>query len=270
MVDNASADDTVAIARAGGARVLALSRNAGFGEANNLGVRAASHDAVVLLNPDTFLLDGTLRRLGELARITRALCGPRLLNEDGSVQPSASTRPAGWELAVRAVIPAGLLPRRLRERCEPWRAERQVDVGWLTGACIAAPRDVLLELGPFDEALSLYGEDIDLGVRARERGYRCIFAPGEARVVHLGERSAARRFSDRGLELAVATRRQVVRMRLGGARERYDFATETLFHLSRYLIKRGLRRDAERELAWLKVAARLARSSEDAGSRTTR
>src|SRR2546423_122027 len=83
---------------------------------------------------------------------------------------------------VNALFPAILLPRPLRFRCEPWRAPRTREVAWLTGACIAARRELLLELGPFDEKMHLFSEDMDLGMRARERRIRSVFAPDVARV----------------------------------------------------------------------------------------
>ena len=51
------------------------------------------------------------------------------------------------------------MPEPLTVRCEPWRAKRMREVAWLDGSCLAAPRDLLLELGPFCEAIHMYGED---------------------------------------------------------------------------------------------------------------
>jgi GT2 family glycosyltransferase len=209
---------------------------------------------VLLINPDARLMDGSLGQLAALALAEQALCGPELLNADGSRQPSASALPAGWEVGAQAVFPATVLPHTVRVRCEPWRSPRTIDVGWLTAACIAGPRDLLLDLGPFDESIHLYGEDLDLGLRARRQGVRSIFAPDVARVVHLGGRSAERRFTDGGAARKLATRRVVVRRHVGPWRERYDFGAQLLFHATRYAAKTALGRDAQREGDWLAVA----------------
>jgi N-acetylglucosaminyl-diphospho-decaprenol L-rhamnosyltransferase len=258
LVDSASEDDTLARAREWGGplRLVALDRNRGFGAAANIGVREARHAAVVLLNPDTLLVDGSLRDLAALALGRRALCGPELLDADGARQPSASAPPAGWEVLVDAFAPAALLPGRLRVRCEPWRAASTTEVGWLTGACIAAPRDVLLGLGPFDERLALYGEDLDLGLRARRAGIASLYAPDVARVVHLGERSTARRLGEGRAREKLRARRDVVRRHLGAGRERLDFAAQAAFHAGRFAAKRLLGRPAAREAAWLRAARR--------------
>jgi N-acetylglucosaminyl-diphospho-decaprenol L-rhamnosyltransferase len=257
-VDNRSEDETVARAREweGPIRVVSLEQNGGFGAAANLGVRDARHEAVVLLNPDTVLVDGSLRDLAGLAAERGALCGPELLNPDGSRQPSASARPGGWEVVVEALVPVALVPAPLRIRCEPWRALRTTEVGWLTGACIAAPRELLLRLGPFDERLDLYGEDLELGLRARDVGIPSLYAPDVARVVHLGERSTAPRFGDARAARKLQARRDVVRDRLGRGRERLDFAAQAVFHAGRFAAKRVLGRPAEREAAWLRAARR--------------
>lgn len=249
LVDNGSEDESVAVADAWGGprRVLELGENRGFGPACNVGVREARHEVVVLLNPDARLPDPSLENLAELARVTGALCGPELVNADGSRQPSASALPGGWEVALDGLFPAALMPRPLRLRCEPWRARSRTEVGWLTGACIAAARAVLLELGPFDENLELYGEDLDLGLRARRAGVPSLYAPEVARVIHLGERSTGRRLGERRAERKLASRRQVVARQLGGRRERLDFAGQAAFHLTRFLAKRLLARAAEPE-----------------------
>lgn len=264
VVDNASTDGSAAVARAwsGPRQVITLGSNRGFGTANNVGVRESSHDTVILLNPDTRLIDDSLNKLAAYAAQSGALCGPRLLNEDGTRQPSASPLPDSWASRLDAVFPAALAPPWLRSRCEPWRASTSVEVGWLTGACIAASKDVLLSLGPFDETIHLYAEDMDLGFRARANGVRSLFLPDVARLVHVGDRSARQRFEDAGLALKLQNRRTIVRRHLGANRDRYDFVAQVVFHTTRCAAKTALGRDSRPERAWLR-AARLAGQKED-------
>ena len=179
VVDNASTDSPGAAAGEwkGNHRFLALDDNLGFGRASNEGVRAATQPTTVLLNPDTELLDAGLDRLADAAAGRWALVGPRVLNADGTVQPSASGPEVGPWPWVRALVPAALQPEAVREHTEPYRLERRVRVAWLTGACIAAPTAVLRGLGPFDPALRMYGEDVDLGLRAAAAGVASWFDP---------------------------------------------------------------------------------------------
>ena len=192
IVDNDSADDPEAAARewTGRVRFHQMGENAGFGAGSNAGVAQATEPVTVLLNPDTELLDGGLDRLAAAAAELGGLVGPRVLNPDRSIQPSASGPEVGAWPWVRALVPGAIQPPALRARTEPYRLERRARVTWLTGSCIAAPTGVLRRLGPFDPALHMYGEDIDLGLRAGAAGVGVWFDPGACRIVHHGQQSS--------------------------------------------------------------------------------
>ena len=160
------------------------------------------------------------------------------------------------ELALITVVPGAAMPTSLCIRCAPWRSSANVDAGWLTGACVVGQREVLLELGPFDERIYLYSEDMDLGIRAGRAGVPSRYAPQTARVVHLGDRSSARRFADAGLELSIRNRRVIVRDHYGRMREWYDLGIQFAYHGLRWMARRALRRDSSREGQWLATAAR--------------
>ena len=257
FVDNASTDDTVEAIRTAApqSRLIGLERNVGFGPANNIGVRAARTEVVTLLNPDTLAVDASLAELASVASRERALFGPRLLHAEGSPQISAFPPLAGWEAGLISIVAGALLPKGLRTRCEPWRYEERLRVGWLSAACLSARRSLLLELGPFDERLALYGEDTDLGLRAARSGIPSVFAPDVARVVHLGSRSGSQAFEDRGARRKIDARRWIVRSRMGRARAAYDMSTQLLTHFTRWLAKRLLGREAEADARWLRAAA---------------
>jgi GT2 family glycosyltransferase len=194
VVDNASTDSPAEVTASwkGPHRFLGLGQNLGFGAASNLGVEAASSPVTVLLNPDTELIDDGLDRLAHAAGALGALVGPRVLNPDRTIQPSASGPEVGAWPWVRALVPAAIQPTALRARTEPYRLERRVPVAWLNGACIAAPTEVMRRLGPFDPRLHMYGEDVDLGLRAAAAGIASWFEPSSGPVIHHGQGSSAR------------------------------------------------------------------------------
>lgn len=264
VVDNASDDDPEPAARRwrGPMRFILLDANRGYGPGANAGVAEARHDAVVMLNPDTELLDGGLGDLAALALERRALAGPRLRNPDGSPQPSAGGPPVGPWPWIGAAVPGALAPRSLRARTEPWRLDGEVRVAWLTGACVAGPRDVLLELGPFDPALEMYGEDLDLGLRAGRAGIESWFCPATAEVLHHGGVSSALRYEDGPEPVIALTRRAVVKRAYGAARERRGWLAQRLNLRLRIIAKRALRRDAQRERIALAAALSAARPPE--------
>jgi GT2 family glycosyltransferase len=242
VVDNASIDDPEGAARAwkGELVFVQLGDNRGFGAASNAGVARARHEAVVLLNPDTELVDGSLSRLAAVALEREALVGPRLLNPDGSIQPSASGPEVGVWPWVRAFLPGAITPRRLLRRTEPYRLDETVPVTWLTGACVAAPRGLLRRLGPFDESIHLYVEDLDLGLRAAAAGVRSWFCPTECRIVHHGGGSAGAGETEARRKAAL-TRIAVLREVYGVRRERAASRALALNLRFRSAAKRALR-----------------------------
>ncbi len=256
VVDNGSRDDPERAARdyRGQVRFMPLERNVGFGAACNVGVENASGSCLVMLNPDTELVDASLDELAAFALRRRALAGPRLLNSDGSVQPSASGAPVGPWPWIGAILPGRLQPRPLRDRTEPWRSRRTIRVAWLTGACVAAPRDALLALGPFDPAIHLYSEDMDLGLRAARSGVPSWFCPDLCRVVHHGGASAALAFPGGAELLAARNRRAVVRRVYGGRRERTGWLAQRANLRLRIAAKRVLGLDASGDRATLEGA----------------
>jgi GT2 family glycosyltransferase len=222
IVENGSGEDLTAIAASypGRANVLELRDRAGFGAACNAGVAACTRPSTVLLNPDCELRDAGLTALARVAADRQALVGPRLVNSDGSPQPSASGSPAGLWPWLGALIPGRVQPGTIVAHTEPWRLDRPAEVGWLTGACIVAPRDVLVGLGPFDPAIELYGEDLDLCLRARARGVPSLFRPDLCSVAHVGGTSTSLAFDpvERARRVAV-NRRAVLRRAFGARRE---------------------------------------------------
>lgn len=255
VVDNASNDDPEAVvgAYAGSARFVALESNLGYGAAANLGVARASAPVVVVLNPDIELLDASLGELAAFAMRRGALAGPRLLNTDGSVQPSASGSPVGIWPWIGAVLPGRLQPATLRRRTEPWRLAHTTAVAWLTGACISAPRNVLLALGPFDPAIHLLADDLDLGLRASLAGIPSYFCPDLCRIVHHGRASGSIPFAEGTEQRGASNRRAVVRRVYGARRERAGWLAARANLRLRLAAKRALGRDAGRERAALEA-----------------
>ncbi len=192
VVDNASQDDPEpASLRWRGRSVFErFPTNVGFGAAANRGVELAGRDSVVLLNPDTELIDASLVELAALALALGVLAGPRVLEPDRSWQASASGPEVGIWPWVRALLPGSLTPQPVVRRTEPSRSKRRASVTWLTGCCIAGPREILRALGPFDPSLHLYGEDLDLGLRAQAHGVASYFCPDTCRIVHHGSGSS--------------------------------------------------------------------------------
>lgn len=270
VVDNDSSDDPeAALTRWPGRKIFRRnSANRGFARAANTGVSMASGEVITILNPDTVLLDDSLENLTALAAASDVILGPRLLNEDGTAQPSASGPEVGAWPWIRALVPGAIQPEALLARTEPWRLYRTHQVAWLTGACLTASRKVFKQLGPFDPSLPLYGEDLDLGIRASRAGIASVFCPDLAQVVHRGGASSSRRFADEPHDLVVKNRRRVLRGAYGERRETSAWRAYRLNLLLRSRSKRTLGMDASRETG-LDHAASEIENSEDAVQATS-
>jgi GT2 family glycosyltransferase len=234
VVDNASEDDSRAAAD------IAFDENRGFGTAANAGVASVTEPITVLVNPDVELVDDSLAALAAAAEPGR-LYAPLLLNANGTRQDSAHPRPTSPATAIYSLLPGPALPPPLRKRAEPWRAEQPRRVGWATAACLVAHTQTLKDLGPFDESIFLYAEDLDLGLRVET-----WFHP-EARVVHTGAHSTDRAFGGENYELLAKQRRDVVRRRLGHSRAMVDDVIELMTFADRALLRRLSGRSAARE-----------------------
>ena len=152
------------------------------------------------------------------------------------------------------MVPGAVQPPAMLRHTEPWRLDEETEVAWLTGACVAGSRDVLRALGPFDPSIHLYGEDMDLGLRARSAGVSSLFCPGLCRVVHHRRGSSSQRFADGPWAMMEANRRAVLRRAYGAGPERRARRAQLVRLRARVAAKRALGRSAEAERAELSAA----------------
>ncbi len=252
VVDCASSDDSVRLARASGATVIELNDNVGFGRASNRGLGEVVEPITALLNPDVELLDDSLRALSRQAMGHDRLLAPLVLSPDGSRQDTVHPRPGSAADVLRAVLPYSLPP------LAPWRSRSPRPVGWAVGCAVVARTDLLRALGPFDEGIFMYGEDLELCLHAAERGIETWFWPW-ARVLHHGAHAAVNEFGGEAFELEARSRHDAVRRRLGARAAAIDDLAQAATFATRIVARRLLRRDASRprsQLRALRVARR--------------
>jgi N-acetylglucosaminyl-diphospho-decaprenol L-rhamnosyltransferase len=209
VVDSGSSDGGAGLARGRGAQVIVLDGNRGFGAGCNAALERVQAPVTALVNPDVELLDAGLAELAAEAAGADVLLAPRLLNADGSVQDSAHPPPGRLEGLVPALLPRPLLPRRLRQRYEPWRSDRPRPVGWAVAACLVARTDLLRRLGPFDPDAFLFYEDMELCLRARREGVPTLVRPQVA-LRHRGGASVRPALGDGDLLMRARRRREVL------------------------------------------------------------
>lgn len=196
LVDNNSRDGSVDMVRSQfpNVRVFALEQNMGFAIANNIGAAEARGDFILLLNTDTEVFAGSLDRLLAFAKEypDAGLWGGRTLYEDGSLNATSCFRQhTVWNLLCRATGISLAFPGNAVLNSSlygAWQRDdvRPVDV--LAGCYLLVARSAWEALGGFDTRFFMYGEDMDLCLRAKRLGYQPMFTP-ESEIIHKGEGS---------------------------------------------------------------------------------
>jgi GT2 family glycosyltransferase len=224
VVDNASADGTVAAVRAAfpAVRVVGLSANLGFAAANNLALRESRAEHILLLNPDTEVwpevLDAMARFLGE--HPAAGVAGCRLVRRDGSFDHAAKRSIPSAVDAVRHFLPGGSASGYLA----PHVAEDAVGaVDAVNGAFMLARRAAIEDAGLMDEGYWMYGEDLDWCLRFRRAGWDVLYN-GRVTTLHVKGGTTGRH---RRLRQNIAFHRSMVRFyrrHLAGERRLLDGA----------------------------------------------
>lgn len=189
VVDNASKDGSRDILNNKYTQVIKIfnNNNAGYGKANNQGIKRAKGTYILLLNSDIQVLGHGIGVLYQfIGEHPKSFAGGKLFNEDGSPQPSCGPM---YTLPVVAMMLFGQGDKFGISRYSPLAA-RQVD--WVTGACLIGAKQSFVDVGLFDESIFMYMEEIDLLYRAGKKRYRIFFQP-EARFIHSGAASSSKR-----------------------------------------------------------------------------
>lgn len=191
LVDNGSGDDRPErVAREHGGRVVRTGQNLGYGGAANVGAADADEPWVVVVNPDIVWEPGSLDVLLDAAarHPDAGALGPALLNEDGTVYPSARALPSLTQGLGHAVFvrlwPGNPWTRSYQRRQESAEATERT-AGWLSGACLLLRREAFRAVGGFDPEYFMFFEDVDLGDRLGRAGWHNVYVPS-ARVTHVG------------------------------------------------------------------------------------
>jgi GT2 family glycosyltransferase len=144
---------------------------------------------VLLLNSDTVVLDGALDKLVAHmhAHDRVGALGCKLLNSDGSLQPSAHNFYSTFGSLVENRVATMVWPQRYARTpfLEFFDHSVARPVDWVCGAALMVRKDVLREVGLLDDAFFMYGEEIDWQMRMRKAGHEVWFMP-QAQIIHHG------------------------------------------------------------------------------------
>ena len=201
IVDNNSPDDSVRVLREGIAarqvehlvRLIESPINGGFGAGNNIAFRKALDlpkppSYFYLINPDAVPDHGVVATFLNfmVAHPQVGIVGGALHDEQNNFQASTFRFPSllseiDWFLKL------GIVTKLLRNYRVPMEATptQATAIDWVTGANMVIRREVIEQVGCFDETFFLYWEEVDLCRRVRNAGYEIYFVPNAA-VLHIG------------------------------------------------------------------------------------
>jgi hypothetical protein len=196
VVDNRSTDDTTGIIKrkyGGKVKVLSLPQNIGFGRANNAAAAVAKGRNILLLNPDTLLLNNAVKILSDyIDNNGTGIAGGNLFDEKRD--PAFSYRrflpSIFWELNDLLFT----LPEKLiYGKCSFFNySSEPLNVAYISGADLMISRHLFEKLGGFDPDYFLYFEETDLACRVKELNYKVVNIP-QAKVMHMESASFAAR-----------------------------------------------------------------------------
>ena len=193
LIDNNSQDSSVPMCRVAfpSVHIIENKTNNMFAKANNQGIAIAKGEFFLFLNSDTVVKAGVLERLYSfIANKTNvAAVGPRLLNEDGSLQSQGyPLQPFLWTV-VRNFSLDTFLPTAIKYRFFPWtnvNAATPMKTGWVSGACMVVSKVAIEKVGGgLCEELYFYGEEVEWCWRAKKAGMEVWRLP-DVSILHYG------------------------------------------------------------------------------------
>lgn len=197
VVENASEDGSLEMVqnKHPWVKLIVSKTNTGFSGGNNLAMKQAKGDFILLLNSDAFVEENTLEKSLEFLDVNPDIdvIGPRLNFKDGRLQPSAGFLPTPLS-TILWISGLALLPgmEAVSYPIHPtdknfFSKTRQVD--WVMGAYFMTRRQVYDKTGGFDETIFMYGEEVEWCKRIKDKGFITYYVP-EFSITHLDKASS--------------------------------------------------------------------------------
>ena len=201
VVDNASSDGSSEMVQSEfpWVKLIANNENVGFAPANNQALVQCSGRFIMLLNSDTIMLEGTIDKIISFMELHPAagVVGCKLLNTDGSLQPSATSFPNVIKDTIGIALKGGMIKNNPLTRAiisrmgkilgmSASRFDEHLDTketDYPRGACFTIRREALDQVGLLDKEYFFTGEEMDWCYRAKQKGWKVYYYP-DAAIIH--------------------------------------------------------------------------------------
>jgi GT2 family glycosyltransferase len=173
IVDNGSTDNSVNYLNekySSKAKIIALNKNKGFAGGCNEGIKVARGDYICLLNNDAIVDKNWLGELISAAELAPdiGMCASKILNYYNREE---------FDTLGHLIYPDGLNRGRGKFEKDINQYDKMEEAFFPSGAAALYRKDMLNEIGLFDEDFFAYGDDTDIGLRARLAGWKCVYVP---------------------------------------------------------------------------------------------
>ncbi|MBU1165111.1 glycosyltransferase family 2 protein [Patescibacteria group bacterium] len=206
VVDNGSNDSCVEMIKTnyienkdvnfkGSVELIESKENIGYTAGNNLGIRKAKGQNILILNPDITVLKGAIENMISYLQENESvgMVGPKLINPDGSVQLSAYRFPKWYIPILRRTI-LGKLPAAkkilAKYLMKDWDHDQNKPVEWLLGSGMMVKRRAFDKVGLMDERFFMYYSDVDWCRRFWQDSF-AVYYLATAEMVHYHQRLSA-------------------------------------------------------------------------------
>jgi GT2 family glycosyltransferase len=190
VIDNASSDGSAAMVKAEFPQVILIANqdNRGFAAANNQGMAIAKGRYLLLLNPDTIVLDHAVQKTMEYAdhHPDVGVVGCQVWENDHDIQMTCFPFPSVKIMLIQVMGLRRMFPRSRRFgwiNYGEWDRDTEREVDVVSGMFMLVRRSAIDQIGLMDEDYFVYAEETDWCYRFKKAGWRCVFAP-VARIIH--------------------------------------------------------------------------------------
>lgn len=199
IIDNASDDGSVDFIKEKFPQIklIANSKNLGFGKANNIGLKQAAGKYILLINPDTLVAEDTFEKMIKFfeSNSEAGLAGCKILNPDGSLQLACRRSfPGPWTSFTKVTGLSSMFPNNkifARYNLTYLDENKTYEVDAISGSFMMMRKEVYEKVGGFDEQFFMYGEDLDLCYRIQKAGFK-VYYFHDTQIIHYKGESTKR------------------------------------------------------------------------------
>ena len=258
VVDNASTDDSVAVLRQQFPQIKLIEskQNLGFAGGVRLGVAQASGHYLLLLNPDTVILDNAIDKLIKFAQQypNNGIWGGVTLNNDLSLNSQhAWEKPTFKNLLFSALGLSKTFNKSAffnSANYGDWARDSIKEVDILSGCFFLTTRQLWDQLGGLDASFFMYAEEADYCLKAKALGYQPIVTP-DARIIHHGGVSHSH-FSGKMIKL-LKGKVELIHRHIPAYKRPFYKALLSLYVWNKHIQHKFLKAGTEAQLEWQKV-----------------